>query len=223
MKRVRDDASAFGPMHDSRAGLAVLYRYHPRPIAADERGDPPVIHHSVAEKMVYGTEGYAPITLPETAAALMPDGTTCSIAGFKDIHVAAVARRMREIGIPPQQQALEAVAKLGPPDQAFVEHTRDTVWWRRMAYFALLAATALTVSLPWTVAAIVRGFERLCAGLAPDAGLATAMDGILGLGGGRRQGGGHQPGQRLAHHRRFSAQLSDRLAGCHRRVPLRLR
>jgi len=170
IKRLRDDASAFGPMHDSRAGLAVLYRYHPRPIAADERGDPPVIHHSVVEKMVYGTEGYAPITLPETAAALMPDGTTRSIKGFKDTDVEAAARQMREVGIPPQLQALNAVASLQPPDQAFVEHTRDTVWWRRMAYFALLAATVLTVSLPWTVAGIVRGFERLCAGLAQTLG-----------------------------------------------------
>jgi hypothetical protein len=50
--------------------------YRSKPEIADDkaRGGAPVIHHSVAAKMVFGSENYAPITLPSTALVLMPDG-----------------------------------------------------------------------------------------------------------------------------------------------------
>ena len=50
--------------------------YRSKPEIADDKasGGAPVIHHSVAAKMVFGSENYAPITLPSTALVLMPDG-----------------------------------------------------------------------------------------------------------------------------------------------------
>jgi uncharacterized protein (DUF2235 family) len=56
-------------IHDSRAGLASLYRYAPRTFEADS-GDPeetngsPVLHHSTLRKMQVGADGYAPLLLP---------------------------------------------------------------------------------------------------------------------------------------------------------------
>lgn len=150
------DASAFGPTHDSRSGLHVIYRYHPRPIApVDERCSPPVIHHSVVEKMVYGGENYAPITLPKNVKVLMPDGTLEGIAGFGAPEAAAAKQRLRQQGLNPQEQAHDAVAELQPPNSGFVELARDTVWWRRVSYFALLAAILVLVFLPCTASAIV--------------------------------------------------------------------
>src|SRR5688572_8372886 len=82
-------ASSFGPIHDSRAGIAAYYRYQPRRIAAwlDPVGwttlslrDPAItdaagrsrgllsrvkIHESVINRIATGTDRYAPITRSE--------------------------------------------------------------------------------------------------------------------------------------------------------------
>ncbi|WP_114947766.1 DUF2235 domain-containing protein [Microvirga calopogonii] len=146
----RKQASPLAPMHDSRQGFAVLYRYDPRPIASGaESGGPPVIHHSVAEKMVYGTENYAPLTLPKSAYALMPDGTRHQISGFdaEDYQMRSpLALQRPAAGMP----AIDAVQQLNEPNEAFVALTRDMIWWRRVAYFALLAATLVLIGLPVT-------------------------------------------------------------------------
>jgi hypothetical protein len=52
-------------IHDSRAGLANIYRYAPRPVQGGKaHGGPPVIHHSALAKMEVGADGYAPLGLP---------------------------------------------------------------------------------------------------------------------------------------------------------------
>ena len=133
----RAAASALGPMHDSRAGLAVLYRYDPRPIGEDaSSGGPPVIHHSVAEKMVFGSENYAPITLPSTAMVLLPNGGKHRIAGFS----ARAAFTREKAPDPDLARALKAVDALSEPDPRLAALTLDTVWWRRVAYYALLVS-----------------------------------------------------------------------------------
>lgn len=62
-------------IHDSRAGLAALYRYAPRrtdePVAA---GQPPVLHGSALEKMLRGLNGYTPLVLPAAFEVLGSDG-----------------------------------------------------------------------------------------------------------------------------------------------------
>ena len=58
----------------------MFYRYGPRTVG--DNGGPPVIHHSVAEKIAFGIERYAPVTLPDTANVLMPDGTMEQIKGY---------------------------------------------------------------------------------------------------------------------------------------------
>lgn len=94
-KRIRDMANAFGPIHDSREGLASFYRYQPRKIDAllDHGGDQAmiartlslrdprisrlrgghlrglltdcVVHSSVLVRIATGTDNYVPLGLPE--------------------------------------------------------------------------------------------------------------------------------------------------------------
>jgi hypothetical protein len=144
----REAASAVGPRHDSRDGLGVFYRYGPRVIndSADD-GGPPVIHHSVAERMVFGCDGYAPIVLPSTAEVLLPDGSKHTISGFVTEERMTLAPPD-----PAMTRALAAVRAIRDPDPYIVSLVRDHVWWRRTAYFALLGTTIVAVSLPWTAA-----------------------------------------------------------------------
>ncbi len=152
----RQVASALGPLHNSRAGLAVLYRYDPRHIGEGRSsGGPPVIHHSVTEKMVFGAENYAPITLPSTAMVLLPDGAKHRIAGFSArATIAADAKVDPALG-----WALKAVEALRTPDPELSALTLDTVWWRRLAYYALLVSILVAVSLPVTAYWLTSAFK----------------------------------------------------------------
>ncbi len=54
-------------LYDSRAGLGAYYRYQPRDIGrlCSECNVTPKIHYSLIERIVQGTGGYAPCTLPK--------------------------------------------------------------------------------------------------------------------------------------------------------------
>jgi uncharacterized protein (DUF2235 family) len=64
-------------IYDSRAGPASFYRYMPRDIAVLCRtnGVVPRIHVSALERIVQGTEGYAPGNIPGKSAFVPTDGT----------------------------------------------------------------------------------------------------------------------------------------------------
>jgi Uncharacterized alpha/beta hydrolase domain (DUF2235) len=149
------NASPYGSTHDSRSGLAVFYRYGPRTVG--DNGGPPVVHHSVAEKIAFGTEHYAPVTLPDTAHVLMPDGSTPAIKGFDQTKFKALEDSDPRRGA--MEQAKEAVHALNCPDPAIVSLTRDNIWRRRVAYFALLFAAFLVAGLPWLVKPAVSRFR----------------------------------------------------------------
>src|SRR5882757_4288034 len=141
------NASPYAAAHDSRNGLSVFYRYGPRTVG--DNGGPPVIHHSVAEKIAFGIERYAPVTLPDTANVLMPDGKMEQIKGYRskwpDIEQ-----------LPPQMKlAVHAVQYLNKPDPAVVSLTLDAIWRRRVAYFLMLFAALLIVVWPWGVRPVV--------------------------------------------------------------------
>jgi len=71
---IRAAANAHDIMHDSRSGLGMFYRYHPREIHSlchNEKNQKPMmehikIHEAVLSRMHYRTAGYAPILLPNT-------------------------------------------------------------------------------------------------------------------------------------------------------------
>lgn len=61
-------ADPFGKMYDSRSGLGVYYRYHPRDLArlsAEAGIDKPIIHPSVFNRIWLRTQAYSPTGIPE--------------------------------------------------------------------------------------------------------------------------------------------------------------
>lgn len=83
LQEFQTKADPLGPIHDSRAGISAYYRYQPRKISArihppdpstritqdpDAKGRGLLthvrIHHSVIERIVRSTDGYAPIVFP---------------------------------------------------------------------------------------------------------------------------------------------------------------
>jgi len=160
-------ASPLAPIHDSRQGFGMLYRYAPRKI--DDIGttdskkitdrplySPPLIHHSVAEKMVFGGDKYAPLMLPGTAKVLMPDETVgTNISGYQLAPHAAVAQTLRE-------HAGRAVEHINKPNETYVDLTQDMVWWRQFVYILTFFAIMCIAVLPYT-ASIVHNFFRAIA------------------------------------------------------------
>lgn len=58
----REHANVDDKLYDSRAGIDIFYRWHPRDMKAmcARRGVPPLIHLSVLERLAHGTGDYAP-------------------------------------------------------------------------------------------------------------------------------------------------------------------
>jgi T6SS, Phospholipase effector Tle1-like, catalytic domain len=170
----RQAASALGPRHDSRSGLGVFYRYSPRTVGRNERGDAPIVHYSVAEKMVFGCERYAPIGLPSVAHVLLPDGTVQAISGFQP----SMAARAQTTIDPAMASALAALQRIRNPRRATVQVLRDFIWWRRVGYFALLFATLILVALPIAAGPLTHLTKRAGEGTAQAVGAQSIWAGI---------------------------------------------
>src|SRR4051794_32802044 len=167
------NASPYASAHDSRGGLSVFYRYGPRTIG-DNGGQPPVVHHSVAEKIAFGIERYAPVALPATAKVLMPDGSEPPIAGYKSD---AKWPSLPEGTLPsPQERAETAVRKLHEPDPDAVSQNLINIGRRRFAYSSLLATVLVIASLPWTVRPGIATFRDGVRSIASWFGLEAKWD-----------------------------------------------
>jgi uncharacterized protein (DUF2235 family) len=149
-------ANAFGPIHDPRAGFGAYYRYQPRIVGAyveppepgtESQEDPELrnqglnqrawVHQSVIHRIRAGTDGYAPITLPETFQVVDHEPADASISAQVRGNLArtAAARADRQ------------------------ETLRDLVWWRRVFYFTIVAASLALATMPlWLASA----GERVC-------------------------------------------------------------
>jgi len=166
-------ASSFGPIHDSRAGIAAYYRYQPRRISAwlDPVGwttlnlrDPAItdaegrsrgllrrakVHESVINRIATGTDRYAPITLPEDFSIVPPqvEGETAPQADNQE----PAPPTERHIAKPMVTNAVRArlTDPFGASARASVtERIWNFVWWRRVTYFATLTSTLLLLALP---------------------------------------------------------------------------
>ena len=179
--KFRSVASPFAACHDSRAGLSVFYRYGPRQIGSGPaEGGAPVIHHSVAEKMVFGSERYAPKVLPSTAWVLMPNNTTHKIKGFDTTRLAAAGAATLAGRQPVMDQAIAAIRALRDTDAYVVSLVHDLIWWRRVAYFALLFATILLASLPLTAEPLTNIVHGIGTEAAGSVGINSTWAGIWG-------------------------------------------
>lgn len=165
-------ASSFGPIHDSRAGLAAYYRYQPRkitawldpaepttlslrdPVIIDSRGRSRGllcsvrVHESVINRIASGTDRYAPITLPETISIFPPQ-----------IEGENVPQADNQTPAPPELRTATPLVTLDLRQRltdktAAAARARTTepiwnlVWWRRITYFATLTSTLLLLALP---------------------------------------------------------------------------
>ncbi len=139
----RQQVSPTAPLHDSRAGLSVYYRYSPRKIGTGVAdGGPPVVHHSVVERIVSGCDGYAPLVLPRHIKILLPsrDVVDCPVSPRQAHALAAAAAETRD--------ALTDALKLEVPPEKFMRRVSDLVWRRRVVYFLLVFATLWFVAQP---------------------------------------------------------------------------
>jgi uncharacterized protein (DUF2235 family) len=166
-------ASSFGPIHDSRSGIAAYYRYQPRRISAWldpvesktlSLRDPVItdsdgksrgllcgvhVHESVINRIATGTDRYAPITLPK-AFKIVPPQMEGETAPQADNQAPAPPVETK----PPRAMVTKDVrARLNDPAAAgaraeVTETLWNFVWWRRITYFVTLTATLLLLALP---------------------------------------------------------------------------
>ncbi|HYC57486.1 MAG TPA: DUF2235 domain-containing protein [Candidatus Binatia bacterium] len=176
--RYEDLANSCGPIHDSRSGTGVYYRYQPRRIAAwtdpvDDRTigmhDPLVlnrrkseegngllrevmVHESAIHRLVEGTDSYAPISLPPRFKVVPQDGRREN-ADKPDSQNRGKPRSRR-----PEPPLVSAELRERLRDDDLVkqrvvamERVWDRVWYRRINYFVTVALTVALVSMPWWI------------------------------------------------------------------------
>ena len=180
MSQFADEKSAYARLYDSRAGVMAYYRYSPRKVhlGRDPDGRPilPIVHYSVVMRMAEGSDSYAPISLPKEFDVLAPDGQLLPMRGFHktaaNVPVRASLPRSTTAAsdvVARRKVALQnAILKLGQPNSELVSQVRDTVWWRRVTYFACLAATLLLVAFPFASTLYVRAVTAVAKVLGID-------------------------------------------------------
>jgi uncharacterized protein (DUF2235 family) len=129
-RRVASARDKDGRLYDSRSGLGGYYRYGPRRIAefcrmefSKNPGDSveielPKIHESALARMRSDSNAYAPIGLPEVYAIVDSDGNV--LQGNAN----------------PYETPAEATARLKEEEKVW-----NLVWFRRIVYFATVAAS----------------------------------------------------------------------------------
>ena len=175
------NANPFGTLYDSRRGLAAYYRYEPRHLVPprDHQGAVipyPKVHESVLVRMAFGTDAYAPLAFPydshiviepswdQVLAGLSPKYDIVSVCEYPKLKKPA-GPYAKLCGVNAGDQVL---SNLSRPDVHSIELIWDTVWWRRIAYFAtvfaslaLLASPLFTVSLVIALVAVAFNLENL--------------------------------------------------------------
>jgi hypothetical protein len=124
--------------------------------------------------------------LPSNFAVLAPDGSLLPMHGFPARALAASAKPLRATsvgGIQARTTALKAaIAMLNPSggapvDAEMVRQVHDTVWWRRVAYFACLFSTLCVVAFPYASGIYAR-LAKAVIGSIPWIGT-RALDGVI--------------------------------------------
>ena len=150
-REYRSVASADGALYDSRSGLGVFYRYHPRSLSRSmptgAGGAVPLLHESVVVRMADGADHYAPISVDTRVDVLARDETIVPFTRSSD-------------GTPGTAVARSAINRLmdgnaqgggnAPPigHLACFARVQDLVWWGRLLYLVMLALVVGLASTP---------------------------------------------------------------------------
>jgi uncharacterized protein (DUF2235 family) len=127
----------------------------------------PIVDSSVVMRMAYGSDQYAPITLPHEFWVMAPDGTLIAMHGpgapigldntKQNLASPAVANQKTAPQITAEMAKLNAaIGLLSKPNFDAIRLVWDTVWWRRLSYFLTVALTAILASYPWFADAYAR-------------------------------------------------------------------
>ena len=162
-------ATPTGRIYDPRSGLGALWRYQPRDtqLLLGE-GNTPIVYGSVMTRIVCGTEGYAPISLPQDIAVLPPYGPPVAFADLeKSLAEAnpggkALSRDALENQRLVLKNSLTVAAETGKlPQRADIfKLVLDTVWWRRINYFVSLGFVLIAAAFPFLANYLPIGLEQ---------------------------------------------------------------
>ncbi|HYI64929.1 MAG TPA: DUF2235 domain-containing protein [Allosphingosinicella sp.] len=175
-ERFRALASSDGPIHDSRSGPGVYYRYQPRNIGAwvhpadaasivtdpelkDEQGQPKgllgtvLVHESVLARIATGTDRYAPYVLPPKFRIVppQPGGETALQADSETPEAPPAEEQEAEPMLSPEQRARLEDEKIGAARAKAMAAVWDHVWIRRFTYFLTLFLTFALLLMSWWI------------------------------------------------------------------------
>lgn len=142
-RKIKAAANPNGKMYDSRKGTGGFYRYRPRKLSELTQDtmesdnevvvELPKIHESVFKRIKNGTDGYAPIGLPDKYAVVKDNGTIVLLPP------AVKARGTESI-----EAKEDAETRARQQEQVW-----SRVWLKRQVYFLSIVLASLLVSLPW--------------------------------------------------------------------------
>ncbi len=150
-----DHQNVHDKLYDSRAGLASYYRYKPRDIGkmCEQHHVTPEVHLSAIERILQGTDGYAPGNVPRSLEIVATEPEPRDLDGVRVANAIATA--------------------LGQ-DRSLLDRVRGRVWVRRMTHYATLLLSVL-------IAALVLGIGWRSSGVLGLLGRVFSVTGIVGL------------------------------------------
>ncbi|MET0988268.1 MAG: DUF2235 domain-containing protein [Steroidobacteraceae bacterium] len=167
-KYYRDHANVDDKLYNSRAGIALFYRWLPRDIAklCAKNNVPPVLHSTVLERITHGTENYRPGNLPGNASVVF----TRSGEDDKDDAAHARAKALQKV-------LSEAHSKLPsvPVNGSLLDSVRRYVHIGRLSYRVFLLTV---IGLIVTAAALIHPAASL--GWSLLTSIAKLLFGLIG-------------------------------------------
>lgn len=142
-------------LYNSRAGLAVYYRYKPRDIyeICKEANTSPKVHETAIDRIKLRTEGYAPGNLPAGLAVVATGGKPTRYPGAGGVITGEYGK-----------------------DSSLLERAKFQVWVRRLSHYVFVVLSA------WALWDAVQPVLAKQQGLWPKLGALFSIDGFSVLG-----------------------------------------